>query len=197
MDDFSLVEAPQQLSKAPDTEFYLATVAGVSSTGAQLLFAGESSATSKYYKCLNSANVSTGDRVVVMKQSGTYIVIGKIGQGGGGGGGETTIITDISKIATAKSGYTLKTGTCIAVNGKIVSLVIGFTPTSTSSTSSAKNIATLKSDFRPAVRSDGSFWSTNGANNGAYVMPNGEVYIFGALSSTTITYSMLATYLLA
>ena len=64
------------------TEFYLATVvSGDATNGYKLQFAGESSAKNKSYQMLKNGTVSTyssGTRVVVMKISGTYIVLGRL-----------------------------------------------------------------------------------------------------------------------
>lgn len=63
-------------------EFLLGTVTAVSQeNGLRIRLDGQDAAMSKYYKMLASGgNVpETGARVVVMKHSGTYIVLGKIG----------------------------------------------------------------------------------------------------------------------
>lgn len=71
----------EEKSLAPETEFYIATVTARSDDGYQIQFAGESAATSKYYKSAAGATTPAalvGSRVVVMKQSGTYVILGKI-----------------------------------------------------------------------------------------------------------------------
>lgn len=63
-------------------EFLLGTVTAVSQTnGIRIQLDGQDAAMSKYYKMLNTGADApgTGDRVVVMKHSGTYIVMGRIG----------------------------------------------------------------------------------------------------------------------
>lgn len=59
---------------------YLATIANYnSSTGATLTFDGQTSATTKRYKHVaNGTTLSAGDRVLVAKISGTYVILGKI-----------------------------------------------------------------------------------------------------------------------
>lgn len=59
----------------------LATVAGVYSDGLSLIPDDQTEATQKHYKFLGSAYPSpaVGDRVVVMKMSGTYVVVGSLG----------------------------------------------------------------------------------------------------------------------
>lgn len=59
----------------------LATVAGVYSDGLSLIPDDQAEATQKHYKYLASAYPApaAGDRVVVMKMSGTYVVMGSLG----------------------------------------------------------------------------------------------------------------------
>lgn len=68
--------------KGQNAEFFLATVSsGDATNGYKLQFAGESSARNKSYQMMKNGSVSTyasGTRVVVMKMSGTYIVLGRL-----------------------------------------------------------------------------------------------------------------------
>lgn len=54
--------------------FSLATVGAVYSDGISLIFDGQTSASAKHYKCNTSVVFKAGDRVKVVKDSGTYIV---------------------------------------------------------------------------------------------------------------------------
>ena len=73
--------------------FFLATVASVSSTdGVTIIPDGQTEAVPKYYKILTgSGTLAAEDRVVVMRPSGTCIILGKIGTApeSGGGGDES------------------------------------------------------------------------------------------------------------
>ena len=67
-------EAEMQSNPA---EFFLATVVAYSSTsGARIRLDGQTDAMTKYFKTCVALTV--GKRVVVMKQSGTYVIIGQI-----------------------------------------------------------------------------------------------------------------------
>ena len=90
--------------------FFLATVDSVSDTeGVTIIPDGETTAVQKKYKVLVTGHApETGDRVVVMKHSGTCIILGKIGQLESGGG------------AVSKSGDTM-TGALI-MNGADINL---------------------------------------------------------------------------
>lgn len=57
----------------------LATISTVSPSGITLRFDGQSEASQKLYKRLiTGATLSSGDRVLVVKMAGTYVVLGKI-----------------------------------------------------------------------------------------------------------------------
>lgn len=58
--------------------FYLATVGSTNSSGVTLIFDGTSTATTKRYKRLASYSPTANDRVLAVKISGTYVVLGKI-----------------------------------------------------------------------------------------------------------------------
>lgn len=62
--------------KSGSAEFYLATVTAVTSSGINIQLDGESQAMEKPYKRIYT--VRTGNRVLVLKMSGTYIVLGPL-----------------------------------------------------------------------------------------------------------------------
>ena len=69
-------------STGQNAEFFIATVTGgTASAGYKLQFAGESSARNKSYKMLKNGsetNFASGSRVIVIKLSGTFVVLGKL-----------------------------------------------------------------------------------------------------------------------
>jgi len=73
----------------------VATIAAVHSDGVTLVFPTGETGT-KHYKCNTTANLAAGDRVVLSKIGGTYVVDYKVGApnsgGGGGGGGAVTSV---------------------------------------------------------------------------------------------------------
>lgn len=71
------------IESQPDSEgaqIFLATVGSQTNDGLTLIFDGTASATEKAYKCLNLGRGSpgAGSRVVVLKISGTYVVLGAV-----------------------------------------------------------------------------------------------------------------------
>ena len=67
--------------QAPETEFYLGTVVTWhNDTGVQIKLDGQDEAMTKRFKMMYMCRpLKVNSRVVIMKQSGTYIVLGEIG----------------------------------------------------------------------------------------------------------------------
>ena len=84
MNEIEELEFIQETAKrASNAEFYLATMTGgKASEGLKIKLDGDSSGSTKSYKILQTGREPprTGDRVLVIKLSGTYVVLGKIGQ---------------------------------------------------------------------------------------------------------------------
>ncbi len=82
MDEFILNQAPGAGNEAPKTEFFLATVVAWSNAdGVKIRLDGESQIMAKGYNMMYIPRpLPIGARVIVMKQSGTYIVLGEIGR---------------------------------------------------------------------------------------------------------------------
>lgn len=74
MNELLYAETPEKTSVALD----VATVGSVTAAGITLVIQGHT--TEKAYKrLLNGQTLSAGDRVLVAKISGTYVVLGEIG----------------------------------------------------------------------------------------------------------------------
>lgn len=58
--------------------FTTATIDSVTTDGCTVIFAGESIATQKRYKRLDSVNVTAGDKVLMARLGSTYLILGKI-----------------------------------------------------------------------------------------------------------------------
>lgn len=70
-----------KIIRLPETvpQIFLATVAGVNSSGVLITPDGESEAMTKRYKVLKTGQtLSVGNRVIAMKISGTFVVLGAI-----------------------------------------------------------------------------------------------------------------------
>lgn len=188
MDDFSFLLAPDDFNQAPETDFYIAMAVDVNSNGVRLLFAGDGGATTKYYKCLNSASISIGQRVVVMKISGTYVVLGTIG----GGSGDVEIITNTSDIfSSITSGFTVSSPR-LARYGKIAMFTTLITASTAGDTTNWKTWATLKDGNRPCIQTLANCQATTYCIIGT----DGTIK-FSLKESADYQYRISATYILA
>lgn len=61
-----------------DSNFVTATVSSVDSAGVTLILPGASTPTQKKYPRLASASLAQGDRVLCARDSGCWVVLGKI-----------------------------------------------------------------------------------------------------------------------
>lgn len=62
-------------------EFLFATCwgsGGGSSSSLRLKFDGDADYSSKYYRTLNGSSIASGSRVLVLKVSGSYIILGRV-----------------------------------------------------------------------------------------------------------------------
>ena len=76
LSDFAFT-APMKRTEAWQP-LYLATVGSYTTAGVALIFDGQTTATTKRYKRLASYTPAAGDRVLVAKISGSYVILGKI-----------------------------------------------------------------------------------------------------------------------
>lgn len=61
-------------------QFYLATVGSVSASGTTITFDGQTEPTTKRYKRLIAGTaLAAGDRVLVLRTNGSFVILGKIG----------------------------------------------------------------------------------------------------------------------
>lgn len=184
----------------PSSELSLATVISSNSTNGTVYiqFDGMTGSSGKAYKALSSAfPLEVGSRVVVMKQSGTYVVLGKISGAsvfpismGGSGQSQVDSTSVISDIATAGANITLSFA-YYSQWGKIAMIEIN--ATATANISSGSVIFTLVSGKRPALESSAQVWLSTSLTS--VIRQNGEVLLGGNLSSGNAA-TILAVYLL-
>ena len=190
MSDFILTAETGAGTGDHSVELYLATVGASDSTGVTLIFDGASAATTKRFKSVGT-RPSAGDRVAVMKQSGTYIVLGTISAAGGGGSEETEVITTITDICTSSADFTVTEAT-YAHSGQIASFIIKGTWARTTTTTGWITVCTMKSGKRPPLEAAARAW----LNTNAYLYPNGNLYFYGTITQDSAA-TFTATYLLA
>ena len=185
--------------------FLLATVVSANSTTGTVLlqFDGTAGSSGKAYKALSSAwPLAQNDRVVVMKQSGSYLVLGKIGGKSvlpieQGGTGETGIArsTVIDNVLTAESGWNV-TSVDYLRWGKLAMLNVWATTTAEISANTTSVVATLVSGKRPPASAPVQVWLS--PSNRAVLQSDGTLSVRGssAISSGT-GFTFIAVYMRA
>ena len=173
-----------------------------------LLLDGTDTPTRKSYKALSSAwPLAAADRVIVLKMSGTYVVVGKIGaaddpdpgpdpdpptgilpiENGGTGDSGLVYESTVANIITAGTNVTIN-GAYYVKWGKVAQVQVFFTLSSASTFVILGNVVEGK---RPRVTSFGG--TTAGGTATLYF--GGDIYINGSFSANT-RYAMGVTYLL-
>lgn len=130
----------QRIKEQPTPSFTLAKIGAKYDDGVSLIFPGSESESQKHYKYNIDANLSTGDLVYVVKDSGTYIVICRIGKRVG------TLPFEYTKLEYIKSSGSQYINT-------------GFTPTS--------NTKVLMYASVNSHLSNGSYFGTRSSNSGS------------------------------
>lgn len=102
-------------------EAYIGTVSSVSASGISLSIDGDSSGAKKY-TCARSERFSPGDRVLIMRESGTYVVVCRIGAPGGPDAKTSAMtqavgVDSAGKLWTTPNTYTLPTATVSDLGG--------------------------------------------------------------------------------
>lgn len=85
MSDSGIIQSYQQekgLERPQPEAARLATVGAVGTNGLKIIFDGETVSDGKYYLCNSSAKYAKGNRVLVQKVGGSYVVICPIGKPG-------------------------------------------------------------------------------------------------------------------
>ena len=189
---FLLEQEPVQRS-----EFLLATIATADSASGTvtMILDGMTSAMQKSYKTLSGAwPLEVGDRVVVMKMSGTYVVIGKIGSASSpsdilpianGGTGQSAVETEttLANIMSAGTNVTISS-VSFSKWGKIAMLAGQFSrSTDQSLDTGSVTVGTLVEGKRPATT--GMFAFTDYGLGTGVVWSTGGIWVYGKYTANS------------
>lgn len=194
-----------QADEASRSMLRLATVVSADSAAGTALiqFDGTSGSSGKAYKALGSAwPLAQNDRVVVMKQSGSYLVLGKIGgrsalpiNQGGTGQTEVESETTVGDVLSAATGWSV-TSVDYKQWGKLAMLNVWATNSSAISANTTSQIATINSGKRPATSAPVQVWLS--ATNRAVLQSDGSLSIRGSSQiSAETSFTFMTVYLLA
>ena len=187
--DELILEAQAAGSGNHNAEFYLATVVTNSGGKVKIKLDGQDTAMTKYFNSMCGA-LAADTRVVVMKQSGTYVVLGPVSNADMTTYAENTA----SNIITLESGFTA--ASCWYVqSGKIAMLFMNINVTSAISGTGSHLLGHMKPGKRPRV---GTFLLSYSHSYPGYINPdpNGDVNFTGSMAVGN-NYYMYATYILA
>ena len=179
---------PEKLEAGENSELLLATIGSINSNGATLIFDGQTAATTKRYKVMVTGSyMGNGDRVVVMKHSGTYVILGEISYSGKPGSSYTT---NISNIGTASTYFTANYAE-YASTGRVAQLRLKGT-VSTALQDAWTNLFTIASGKRPLMS---RHYFNDYFNHGIQVSDDGTVSAWGLAANTSVDF--ILTYILA
>lgn len=177
---------PVSTGKIEQAEFLLATINSISTTGITLIFDGQSTASQKKYKNINNMDqYAVNDRVVVMKLSGTYIILGKLSATAY----PVYKTTTASDIISAGTGFSIVTAAYYRY-GRMGMLYIQAKATAASSDNTWKTLGTLVSGKSPSYKL--LMKELNGRTNCLY--DNGELKIYGTYNNDA-NFEFSATYI--
>lgn len=173
---------PEAIGEASRGEFVLATVSAVDSNGVNLIFDGQTASSQKKYKLMKTGSqLAANDRVVCMKMSGTYVVLGAITEDGSGGGTTEIYTNTVSDILTADSKTSFSEAAYIQVGRTASIYMYGRVNYKITSESSWYTIATIKTGKRPKIKIVSR--DTNGFP--IQFLDDGSVQIMGTLNIGT------------
>ncbi len=170
-------------------EFYLATVVTNNSGKIKIKLDGQESAMTKYFNSM-CGPIAADTRVVVMKHSGSYVVLGPVANPDM----TTFAINTASDIITLESGFTA--ASCWYVQwGKVAMLFMNINVSSAITGTGSHKLGNMVAGKRPRV---GTFLLSYSHTLPGYINPgpNGDVWFTGSMATGT-NYYMYSTYILA
>lgn len=157
-----------------NAEIFLADVAGIDENGFTLTFDGQTVATQKKYcRIEGSGALTVGDRVMVVKNSGTYIILGKITTENGGSSSKGSDST-VANIITASLGFSMSAAT-YTWDGDISMLYVKAYVITAVTTATWKQVGTVVAGRRPAS----NVAVIESMGRGARLSANGKLEVYG------------------
>lgn len=171
-----------------ETEIFLATIGSINSNGATLIFDGQTEATTKRYKTIaTGSQLAAGHRVVVVKHSGTYVVLGRLTTNGVS---YLWWTSTLANIGTAESCFNATYG-YFAKAGRVGELRLKGTMATQTPENQWNKIFTIASGKRPFMP---FYYFTNYYGKQMELTSNGYVSIGGMEANSNVEFCV--TYLL-
>lgn len=176
MDELLPVEIEEEPSV--NAELFLATIAGIDENGFTLTFDGQTVATQKKYCRIGGSDaLAVNDRVLVVKNSGTYIILGKITTGNGGSSSKGSDST-IANIISRSNAFFIDAAT-YTWDGDLAMLYVKADSYSAVTTASWKQVGTVVSGRRPVS----NIAMIEAGGRGARLSSDGKLEVYGTYAS--------------
>lgn len=186
----------EQLGKTELPQMAFATVVSVNNDGLELIFDGETEASTKRFPCNTGVSFAVGQRVLLMKVNGSYVALCPVGLRGGGGGDYLTpddvvdnlTSTDTDKPLSANQGRALKE---LIPSG--VTVEDNLTSTSTTHALSANQGRVLNGKIKTLDKSNKTVNVSSVAAQSGYSshisIPNGAIGVSAYINNTKLAVS--------
>ena len=183
----------EQLGKTELPQMAFATVVSVNSDGLELIFDGETEASTKRFPCNTGVSFAVGQRVLMMKVNGSYVALCPVGLQGGGGGGYLTpedVVDNLTSTATDKP---LSANQGRVLNENIPAVDDNLTSTSTTHALSANQGRVLNGKIKTLDKSNKTVNVKSVAAQSGYSshtsIPNGAIGVSAYINNTKLAVS--------
>lgn len=183
----------EQLGKTELPQMAFATVVSVNNDGLELIFDGETEASTKRFPCNTGVSFAVGQRVLMMKVNGSYVALCPVGLQGGGGGGYLTpedVVDNLTSTATDKP---LSANQGRVLNENIPAVDDNLTSTSTTHALSANQGRVLNGKIKTLDKSNKTVNVSSVAAQSGYSshisIPNGAIGVSAYINNTKLAVS--------
>lgn len=183
----------EQLGKTELPQMAFATVVSVNNDGLELIFDGETEASTKRFPCNTGVSFAVGQRVLMMKVNGSYVALCPVGLQGGGGGGYLTpedVVDNLTSTATDKP---LSANQGRVLNENIPAVDDNLTSTSTTHALSANQGRVLNGKIKMLDKSNKTVNVSSVAAQSGYSshtsIPNGAIGVSAYINNTKLAVS--------
>lgn len=183
----------EQLGKTELPQMAFATVVSVNNDGLELIFDGETEASTKRFPCNTGVSFAVGQRVLMMKVNGSYVALCPVGLQGGGGGGYLTpedVVDNLTSTATDKP---LSANQGRVLNENIPAVDDNLTSTSTTHALSANQGRVLNGKIKTLDKSNKTVNVPSVAAQSGYSshtsIPNGAIGVSAYINNTKLAVS--------
>ena len=170
-----------------------AAVVSVNEDGLELIFDGETEASTKRFPCNTGVSFAVGQRVLLMKVNGSYVALCPVGLRGGGGGGYLTpedVVDNLTSTATDKP---LSANQGRVLNENIPAVDDNLTSTSTTHALSANQGRVLNGKIKTLDKSNKTVNVKSVAAQSGYSShtssPNGAIGVSAYINNTKLAVS--------